>query len=846
VLELGAEMHWRIAKNEHNTKELQSNFTIPVEAPAWLKKAPAWEDDQAIATSVAVVSLLLNAYMSRLEHGAFTHLTVPPSRGGGKGGGGKGKGKGKGWNAGSKNVRLSALTKLVDMCGSHYSKMPQLNVMLQDLLSAEPAAHAQKMEKGSALFGYDDKTPVHVLACSMMNQYKYPIDYPHAENDEKPPAWHVDTMLVQYWERLLESPATDEYIRKDALKYWLVMRTTRPELLEFKSTNAPSRWGSNAVDLPWEPRAARRARFAVAVAGVLKLCNQSAVTVRLVREHLQLWRDDLIKEAYLASDDQPYGLFLTAPATGKAEGDEWDEDGVEEDKLPWRWPSPGDGSISGRAHADDFRRLPRERLAPLHQALLADAANDSLSAPERTQAATRAMELPSCGIEDAMPLLEANAAAAEQGGSEAEGGGEGGGEGDDDEGSLPKTVASALLKGMMSSEDLSKPLRYLLKPDTIMRNAKLGIKAMQVVSQAAKLLTPDLTVKLVRALLADQRRTRAIGVSGLKELLRLLFETATKESHELLLKCWEWGARDKMLKHVDVRCVLLHCALCMLDCDLRPELLVDSAALWSMLRAAAIDPTLPAEVRAVFLCARPHQSLKTPTGVDTSYSPKTNYGGHGDGVSALVADARDAASQNSQHFSTGFNEMFLQMQQGQQSRNHLNYEQQRLHQLHQQNSKVVITSVEDCEKMAGLYLEMCNDLGPMEANEEEEKEERTGDEDNPQKQQAKKEKANAAAAARQAAVDMRCLVLFSIVGWSALRPEPSALDERIEQRLADSVSSVDPFFIGNLLLLQVKKNTTVLVVVCGFPCPCVTMHDLPLTAFSTSFSYPRSYHAISC
>ena len=116
---------------------------------------------------------------------------------------------------------------------------------------------------------------------------------------------------------------------------------------------------------------------------------------------------------------------------------------------------------------------------------------------------------------------------------------------------------------------------------------------MQVLGHAQSFLAPATTVQVCAVLLADHRRHAAIGVGGMKEMLKLLLATESADAHALLLGCWaksfarplpapppkapEAGGADKprralnLLGHVDVRCVILAACMGMLE---RPAPLV--------------------------------------------------------------------------------------------------------------------------------------------------------------------------------------------------------------------------------------------------------------------------------
>jgi len=99
-------------------------------------------------------------------------------------------------------------------------------------------------------------------------------------------------------------------------------------------------------------------------------------------------------------------------------------------------------------------------------------------------------------------------------------------------------------------------------------------------------------------LLRDKRRTDAIGTSGLKQLLRLLFDTQTQSGHDLLLECWAWPT----VQHSDVWVVVLTCVATMLDQSKTPTPRVAADAVIAFLKGVAADPTVEAIVKSALLC----------------------------------------------------------------------------------------------------------------------------------------------------------------------------------------------------------------------------------------------------
>lgn len=285
------------------------------------------------------------------------------------------------------------------------------------------------------------------------------------------------------------------------------------------------------------------------------------------------WRQDVITATHLASEVYPKGKF--APRT--------------KTKDKWRWPDRGYAA---------FGRLTEKQLEPLSDAFMADVRDADKTEKMRSAAAARMMALPGTPVDEVWSLVKNNSDLLDTDS----------GDGEREDG-IPNAVLAALYRGLMRSEDIGKAFRYLLEPKVIRQTRDIGISPIQVIRHAAARIPPADVPGLARGVLANASRVRAMGVTSSKELLRLLLGTNTADAHNILLECAA-GSLAKAVVHPDVKAVLVHGILSMLDNTITFKLLVDPDDLWKSLDSLlnGLDPTDPrsAEVKMVVFAACPN------------------------------------------------------------------------------------------------------------------------------------------------------------------------------------------------------------------------------------------------
>jgi len=122
-----------------------------------------------------------------------------------------------------------------------------------------------------------------------------------------------------------------------------------------------------------------------------------------------------------------------------------------------------------------------------------------------------------------------------------------------------------------------------------------------VITHAAKRLNPALSVRLVKALLSDPKRTRALKVGDIKELLRMLYQTNTSAAHALLLEVSTWPCS----RHPDVGSCSLHWALVMLDEKRTPKLLVPEEDVFAVIERMLLSKRLPPACKLAIFAVQP-------------------------------------------------------------------------------------------------------------------------------------------------------------------------------------------------------------------------------------------------
>eukprot|EP00039_Didymoeca_costata_P031586 m.35540 g.35540 ORF g.35540 m.35540 type:complete len:1776 (-) comp8890_c0_seq1:68-5395(-) len=395
--------------------------------------------------------------------------------------------------------------------------------------------------------------------------YSSPLAYEYLSR--APPAYKEDPVVTAYYQRCVASPNISASTRRGVVDTLAGLRLVKEERIVGK-TRTLKRMHRSAVQK-------QNSEF---VSELMKLCPDSAIKNSQVLDHLVQWRDDLIEERHMASDKPPMGLFYD-------DEDLEDLHELTDAQKKYRWDSKD-------LTKTEFIRIPSKKTTFLHKCLLEDAICATMPVRERTQAAASAIALPSCSLSDVRPFFEGEKAK-----------------------DIPVSVSMALLQGIIRCDDRTEPLRYLLSPARIELVESLGVRPMHIVSAAARTLPVASTLSLVKAFLDDDARTKAIGISGQKQLIRLLYSLGTKEAHTLLLECWGW----QTLRHQDVRIEILHNVLSMLDEKKQPVPLVDENLIWTLLDSVVDDPNLSAEIKAVLLIPKPavnyrrsEKSISTP------------------------------------------------------------------------------------------------------------------------------------------------------------------------------------------------------------------------------------------
>eukprot|EP00041_Stephanoeca_diplocostata_P033576 m.1114187 g.1114187 ORF g.1114187 m.1114187 type:complete len:1857 (-) comp24365_c0_seq2:104-5674(-) len=447
---------------------------------------------------------------------------------------------------------LNLLLVMVKSCSCNYVRVPALRDAVMHLARDGPL---------------DNEDTRDIFESIARFPYPYLDTLPDLNHDSHAcPPWVDDAAMNVFTERLFRAdiPDASDASVEEFVDDWkhAVKRITKLRVGE-----RPVAVGRGAYRLPRVSRQERQHRCARLAAEFMDVCPVSAIHTDVVRKHVLQWRDDVLDLTHLASDTVPTGVFAHIALPSENES--------------WRLTVP-------TSLLPALARIPAAKLAHLHKSLLADAADTQLPVRDRTLAAAAAIALPSCGLSDVQPFLQ-DATASE------------------DTRTVPPSVSMALLRGVLQCDDRTEPLRYLLSPARIALVDALGIRPMHVVSSAARLLPPSGAVHLMQAFLRDDVRTNAIGVSGQKQLVRLLYSIGTPDAHALLLQCWAWPT----LTHTDVKIEVLHAIVSMLDHKHQPTLLVPEDAVWEVLEAVtANSATVTAEMKATLLRVLPAGTLQ--------------------------------------------------------------------------------------------------------------------------------------------------------------------------------------------------------------------------------------------
>ena len=686
LLEIGAELAWRLANQSLSGKQLASNFV--------LRSAVLGESAEQ---QLQHAELILSAYEERLGEGVVESTALKTDQ------------------------ACSRVCSLVQLAGVHYAQSSRLRGMVKNILEKPLDPRQRKIAD---------------MVLGVYPQLPFTGDYDSQQRRARrkwgvsslPQAFHQDELLVAYIERTLKEQGNTH----GDLDTVLQMRCARTDVIQGRKPGDES-----DVDMPKESRSQQQLRVAAGLASVYAMDPTSAVLVQHIRDFILRFRQDVILPAHLSADnaDQLEGLFKAGSLSNESEGSDDDDD--DEDVEPWRWPPAEKGSfLNGR---QDFSRLGEAQLKPLRDALLADAADANKPVRDRTLAAMRVMELPDgCLISDLRPLLDKQPPADDAP------------DGTADE-SLPKPVAIVFIRGMMNGDSPMDTFRYLLEPATIVRNKELGLSPMQIVRHAAAFLKPAETPGLIRTLLNDPKRAKILGVSSAKEMLRLLFDTNTAASHGLLLELCVKNPR--MMQHRDVKSVLIHCLLSMMDARMTPALLVSADAIWDALEAIAADAALEAEVKATLLCA-----------VALTHNVNASQKSGSRGARSARDCLRDATGGWSPQDTASLRNLLEQID---------------------NMGRITLNEPAHCKRLGRVVIILSQ--GP-EVDEEAQEGAAAGGTVTAEDKLAN-QKAREALMAKLALLDLRCLALLSLVRFSGLESTPNELDGEIEERLVAAVTS---------------------------------------------------------
>ena len=598
----------------------------------------------------------------------------------------------------SSDPACTRLTTLLSLCGDAYTELAPLRAIVEKALS-----------------NASEPTRTNELAAVIVRLYQKNTSLYFGQtkiNDNaKPEAWLQDPLLLDYFQREFKREGIAGPNGPASQAKLLRSLTARSDIAYVKRGSV----GSATADAPSEPARVRMQRISKAAAAMYKMSPETAICLRPVREHLLRWRQDLITPSHLVADKPPVGLFsayvVPVASEGAVDG-EWEAE--EEDPDPWRWPETNNLAIN---------RMTSQALLALQDELLADAIDAERAVFPRTKAASRAMSLPGGGGMAAIQKLLDSSVDGE--GTNAE---------------LPKPVVKAFLAGLMKSDQPMAAMQYLLLPKTIDRNKQLGLNPMAVITHATTLLRPGATTKLLRALLKDPRRAKAMGVAGVKDAMRLLFNLKTAEAHNLLVECISLESTS----HVDVRIVIVQIILSMLDEKTCPDMLVAPSTIWSTVTGLVSDPECPTEVKAVLLACVPGSKCHNPKDRAGSYFDRGPSGGSCFFLSSQLTSHLDQIPQ------------------------------------------IQLTSPANAVGLANMVIELCDSVAPA------------------VQIKTKRGKGDAAAERREAQSvqtlngDLRALAYGTLRCYAGITGQQGAgqLDARITAKLVQALNSSDPFFLA--------------------------------------------------